>query len=395
MQIRAINYNNFVNFRAKQPKSLADNYAHLAKMYDTKTNETSTLAEKYNIDVDKLPVIKSKDIEISQEEKAILVEKLLEAHELAKKNFNYGNIARAGFATNIGLKNGMWHLATNFNNTRNDLSSICGERTAILGAYNDLLKSKDIENPDKNPLDFDIKYMAMSSYKPIGTDRNAASSCAECLSWFNTNRYFSDDTIIAVFDKKNDKLVLKLTPLIDYLPLRNEVNTVIEQDVTQLPIKLSKSALKTIRQKGLTRSKVIGLISKTQEKYNQNNQTETSGQNIASGILANGKTFIGTKTDFTKRWYIDPLQIATSKAVEEFGNDTKIDAICYLGESTFTDKYGLNYNDGVVNLKTIGALRERFADDNTLMITTTKDNIEVRTINDFMPDKFRYHPQYK
>ena len=375
MQVRAINFNNnIINFKAKKPISLT---------------------EKYNIDVNKLPVIKSKDIEISQEEKAILVEKLLEAHELAKKNFNYGNISRAGFATNVGLKNGLWHLATNFNNTRNDLSSVCGERTAILGAYNDLLKSKEIENPDKNPLNFDIKYMAMSSYKPIGTDRNAASSCAECLSWFNTNRYFSDDTIIATFEKKNDKLALKLTPLIDYLPQRNEVNTVIEQDVTQLPIKLSKSALKTIRQKGLTRSKVIGLISKTQEKYNKNNQTETSGQNIASGILANGKTFIGTKTDFTKRWYIDPLQIATSKAVEEFGNDTKIDAICYLGESTFTDKYGLNYNDGIVNLKTVGALRERFADDNTLLITTTKDNIEVRTINDFMPDKFKYQPQYK
>ena len=87
--------------------------------------------------------------------------------------------------------------------------------------------------------------------------------------------------------------------------------------------------------------------------------------------------------------------MATSKAVEEFGDDTKIDAICYLGESVFTDKYGLNYNDGVVNLKSIGALRERFADDNTLLITTTKDNVEVRTINDFMPDEYRYHPQFK
>ena len=375
MQISAINYrNNIINFRAKQPNSLA---------------------EKYNIDIDKLPVIKPKNVDITKDEKALLVEKLLEAHELAKKNFNYDNIARAGFATNIGLKNGMWHVATNFNNTRNDISSVCGERNAVLGAYNDLLKSKDIENPDKKPLDFDIKYILMSTYMPIGTDRNAASSCAECLSWFNTNRYFSDDTLIATFEKKNDKLSLNLVPVIDYLPIRNEINTVQTQDVTQLPIKLSKSALKSIRQKKILRSDLLDLISKTQDKYNQNTQTSISGQNITASILANNKTFVGTKTDFTKRWYIDPLQMATSKAVEEFGDDTKIDAICYLGESAFSDKYGLNYNDGVVNLKTIGALRERFADDDTLMITTTKDNIEVRTINDFMPDKFRYHPIYK
>ena len=374
MQVRAINYNNVINFRAKKPK---------------------TLAEKYNINVAKLPVIKDKSIDITPEEKALLVEKLLEAHELAKKNFNYGNIARAGFGTNIGLRNGMWHCATNFNNTRNDLSSLCGERNAILGSYNDLLKSKEVENPDKKPLDFDIKYIAMSSHKPIGTDRNSASSCAECLCWFNTNRYFFDDTIIANFDIKNDKLALKLTPLIEYLPMRNEINTVPNQDVTQLPIKLSKNALKSIRQKKLLRSDLLDLISKTQDKYNQNTQTSISGQNITASVRANNKTFIGTKTDFTKRWYIDPLQIATSKAVEEFGDETKIDAICYLGESTFSDKYGLNYNDGVVNLKTIGALRERFADDDTLMITTTKDNIEVRTINDFMPDKFRYHPEFK
>ena len=374
MQVRAINYNNVINFRAKKPK---------------------TLAEKYNINVAKLPVIKDKSIDITPEEKALLVEKLLEAHELAKKNFNYRNIARAGFGTNIGLRNGMWHCATNFNNTRNDLSSLCGERNAILGSYNDLLKSKEVENPDKKPLDFDIKYIAMSSHKPIGTDKNSASSCAECLSWFNTNRYFSDDTIIANFDIKNDKLALKLTPLIEYLPVRNEINTVPNQDVTQLPMKLSKNALKSIRQKKLLRSDLLDLVSKTQDKYNQNTQTSISGQNITASVRANNKTFIGTKTDFTKRWYIDPLQIATSKAVEEFGDDTKIDAICYLGESTFSDKYGLNYNDGVVNLKTIGALRERFADDDTLMITTTKDNIEVRTINDFMPDNFRYHPEFK
>jgi hypothetical protein len=68
MQVKAINYNNIVNFKAKQPKSLA---------------------EKYNINVSKLPIIKSKNIEITPEEKALLVEKLLEAHELAKKNINF------------------------------------------------------------------------------------------------------------------------------------------------------------------------------------------------------------------------------------------------------------------------------------------------------------------
>ena len=375
MQISAISYkNNIINFRAKQPTSLA---------------------EKYNINVEKLPIIKPKDIEISSEEKAILVEKLLQAHELAQKNFNYGNISKGAYATSIGLENGIWHTATNFNNTRNNISSLCGERSAIIGAYNDLLKSKDIENPTNRPLDFDVKYLAMSSNKPIGTDENADSACAECLSWLNTNRYFSDDTLIATFKLNNNQLSLNLVPIIEYLPLRNEINTAITKNMARLPIKLTKKAKNSIFQKGLERQKIINLISTTQEKYNKNNQTNISGQNIAAGIIANNKTFVGTKTDFTKRWYIDPLQIATAKAVEEFDDDTKIDAICYIGESVHTDKYGQNHNDGVVNIKTLGEIRERFADKDTLVITTTKKHIEIRTIDDYMPDDLRYHPLYK
>ena len=375
MQVKAINFNNnIINFRAKKPISLA---------------------EKYNINVENLPVIKSDNIKINDEEKALLVEKLIEAPELAKKNFNYGNIAKGAYSTNIGLKNGIWHVATNFNNTRNNISAICGERSAILGAYNDLLKTKDIENQNNNPLDFDVKYIAMSSYKPIGTDKNASSPCAECLSWFNTNRYFSDDTIVASFDMQDNQLALKLTHLVDYLPLRNETNTVSVQDVTTLPIKLSKKAKQSIEEKGLKKQEIIDLISTTQDKYNKNEQTNISGQNIATGIISNKQTFVGTKTDFTKRWYIDPLEIATSKAVETFGDNTKIEAICYLGESTFTDKYGQNHNDGVVNIKVLGELLERFADRSTLIITSTKDNIEIRTVDDYMPDNFRYHPIYK
>ena len=164
------------------------------------------LTEKYNINPSEVKVVSDKNIKISDTEKALLIEKVIEAHELALKNYNYGNISRAAYASNIGLSNGMWHLATNFNNTRNEISAICGERSAIVGAYNDLLKTSSLQDSVSKPINFKVKYIAMSSYKNLGEDKNSAYPCADCLSWFNTTRYFDNNTTVVSLEKNENIL---------------------------------------------------------------------------------------------------------------------------------------------------------------------------------------------
>lgn len=380
MKINPINNNyNIISFKARSYKS-----------------QNNPLTKKYGIDTKTVQVVSSKPVNISDEEKDMLIEKILEAHELAQKNYNWGNIAKAGYATNIGLTNGMWHSATNFNNTRNEISAICGERNAILGAYNDILRTKSIENPQQKPLDFHIKYIAMSSYKPIGTDKNASASCSDCLSWFNTTRYFDDDTLIAVLEKnqQTSNLELKLINLNEYLPYRNEINTASSVEIERLQIKTTSAAAQAIKEKGLSEEEIRELIQETRKKYTSNNLAEVSGHNISSGIIANGEKFFGQKIDYSKRWYTEPLHYAAAKAIEKFGNDTQIDAICYVGDSIITDKYGINHNDGVVNIKTLGMLRTKFANPDTIVITNTKDSIQIRTIDDYTPDRFKFTQNY-
>lgn len=381
----------------RQPYSA--NIISFANKPKNKKNESKPfpLSEKYGINPQNVFVVSEANVRISDAEKQELIEKLLEAHELALKNYNYGNISKSGFATNIGLTNGNWHLATNFNNTRNDISAICGERSAVLGAYNDLLKQSPIITPqDKPALDFKVKYLAMSTYKEPGTDTNSASPCAECLSWLNTTRYFDDDTVIASLEKDNNTGIfqLRLSKISQYLPLRNEVNYADDIDVDTMPVKLTKEALEAAKQKGITEQEIKDMVTKTVQAYKKNNLTGISNHNIAASIMSAGRIYTAAKIDFSKRWYIDPVLFATGKAIEETGENTSIDAICYVGNSKVTDQYGFTHNDGVVNLKTLGALNTKYAKADSLIITTTNDSINVRTIENYMPDRFKFIQKY-
>ncbi len=388
---------NIINFKSQTTNNNAIDNTLKAKYSLVKcVKKKESLTKKYGINPDEVKVVSSENIKISNEEKKLLIEKILESHELAKKNYNYGNIARISFATNIGLADGSWYLGTNFNNTRNDISSICGERTAIVGAYNKLLKSHSIEESNSAPLNFKVKYLAMANHKDIGTDKNGASPCAECLSWLNTQRYFDNNTTIASLEKNdNGKYSLRLNTIGQYLPYRNEVNYVLDKPCEELDIKISKNAIESAKEKNMSKEDFIKIAKQTKNLYKKNQLANVSGQNIAATVIANGETFNGAKIDFSKRWFMEPALYAASKAIEKYGNETKIDCICYSGNSLYTDTYGSFHNDGVVSIKTLGFLETKYADRNTLVISTDNDSINIRTIDDYMPQKFKFHQTYE
>ncbi len=369
------------------------NYPHIRPVNFAKKQKT--ILDRYSIDPKKVEVVKPDDVEVSEKEKEILIEKVLEAHELAKKNYEWGNISQRGFATNTCYGDNKWYLGTNFNNTRNSVSNICGERTSIVGAYNDLLKSKPLENKHNEPLDFKIKYLAMSSYKPIGEDLNDANPCAECLSWFDTPRHFDENTLIANLDKdENGNFSLILNKISEYVPNRSEKIQYPTKNINALPIKLSKSAQAAVREKNISEVDIKNQFLMTKTNYDANKLADISGQNITASVRANDKLYFGPKMDFSKRWYIEPLEYASAKAIEKNGEKTKIDMICYIGDEEKKTSSSLA-PDRVVNIKVLGELLTKYASPKTLIITGRKDGIDVQTMSEYLPEKFKYNQGYK
>ncbi len=361
----------------------------------------SKLFSKYGINPDKTKVEAPQNVNIDNDTKKLLIEKILEAHEMGLKNKNSGNVTKSGYATNICLSDGSWHLATNFNNTRNDISSVCGERSAVLVAYNKKLKEASLDSDEdklKYAQNFKVKYIAMSSFKPIGEDLNASSPCVDCLSWLNTERFFDNDTLIAALEKNNEtnEIELVLKTISQLLPLRNEIDSINNTGlaVKSLPVEFSENASKTAKEKNISETVVKELLQRAYDEFDSNTLVSFSEQNAASSILAAGEIFSAKKIDWSKRWFMEPAEFAAAKAVEKLGKDCNIDAIAYYGEGNIKDKYGTLHKDGLVSLKTLGRIKTGHGNKDTIVVTIQNDTILVRTIEDYMPEKYGFVQQY-
>lgn len=366
---------------------------------------TNKLYKKYKINPDEVKIVATSEIKIDRETKVKLIEKILEAHEHAQKNFLWGNIAKAGYATNIGLANGSWHLATNFNNTRNEISAICGERSTLLGAYNDTIKKLSLTKLKKNKTyinktqkGFQATYLAMSSYKPIGTDKNAASPCVDCLSWFNTDRIFKDNTRVASLEKdENSSLCLKIKTLKEMLPYRNEKESIINCDkkIRELGFDITPDATEVMKKKNISNDQILKLIEEAKNTHDSNECTDFSTQNIGASVLTNkGDIITGKKIDWSKRWFMEPAEFAISKAVENSPKNTIINAMAYYGKGIIVDENGIEHRDGVVSLETLGRVKTKYGSSETLVLSVIDDKIAVRTIDNYMPEKFSFIQDY-
>ena len=333
-----------------------------------------------SINPDKIPLVSSFKINLTFEEKKLIVEKLLEAHKLAQTNVNMGNITKRGFAANICNNENIWALGTNFNNTRNDISSICAERSAILSLYNLMLKKYISEN-NNNKFDFKIKYICMANNVSLDRLESSPIPCEDCLSWLNTNRYFDNKTIIFSFDKDNNhSLILKAQCLSEILPFKGfrTSNKLYNNKIEYL----NKDIKNIIDEKT-----VLKLMNINYENYQKINHAKVSNQNIVSSILVNNEIFSANKIDWTKRWFVEPLELAAIKAIEKFGEDIKIDAVAYFGDEFSINNFD-KFNDGVVSIKSLGRIRRKYAKGSIPLILNTKEAIIVTTIDNYLPEKF-------
>ena len=342
-----------------------------------------SLIEKYEINVLNMPVISNNGLDLSIGEKGVIVEKLLQAHELALANVKAGNITGRGFASNVCTSDGFWSIGTNFNNTRSDISSVCGERSAILASYNNALVRFQENGGEFN---FKIKYICMAQSDDIIDTEKPAVPCEDCLAWLNTNRYFDENTTIFSFIKIENSVCLKAIKLIDLLP--NQNFTLSSEYSKEKCYRYSAHALKSMEMYEISENDISHILEINQKLYDENNLVKLSDQNVACSIIANDKLYSGVKADWTKRWFVEPLEIAASKALEDNKEYTKITAVCYLGDNYF--KNGDDYlKEGAISIKSLGRIRQKYATNSTLLILNSDNYVYVTTIGEYLPKKFQ------
>lgn len=364
-----------------------------------KTKSEFPLTEKYGLNIADIEVKASNPISISDKQKAVFVEKLLEAHELAKKNVETGNIAQVGFSSNLCLADNSWHLATNFNNTRNDISSICGERSAIIVAFNDFLKNLINKGDTKSTQnDFKVKYLAMSTAKNIGEDSNASLPCADCLSWLNTARFLDDNTKIVFFgkDKETNKLSLEFKTLKEALPMRgiDLIDSKADIELDEMPFVFSDDAKRIADEKNITTESILNALKEAKSAYGVDDFTSYSNQKIGAGVYIDGRFYKASKIDWSKRWFVEPVELAMTKAIEDSGKVVTPEIVAYYGDNKTQCEGGI-VDDGIVSLKTLGRIKAVDKENETLVVTiNSNDEIDVRSINDFIPKKFTFKQTY-
>ena len=350
---------------------------------DFATNVENSLLIKYGMNILNTPFVSDDDIELGLGERYIVVEKLLEAHEFAKINVKAGNITGRGFATNICTFDRAWSLGTNFNNTRNDISSICGERSAILFAYNEALLR--YSRRPKGKFDFKIKYLCMASNIDLEEITEMIAPCEDCLSWLNTNRYFNFNTLVFSFERIDGELVVRASRLANFLPYKTHITS--NNFNLNKEIRFSKNSQVSFVKYKLDPKDALNLLSETYKKYQQNEFVGVTKQNIACSIISNSEIFSSCKIDWTKRWHVEPLELATANAIEKYKTRTDIQAIAYFGDE-FTYVNDQIHNDGVVSIKSLGRTRQKYATNDTLLILNYQDYILITTIGEYLPKKF-------
>ena len=214
----------------------------------------------------------------------------------------------------------------------------------------------------------------------------SAVPCEDCLSWFNTNRYFGDNTIIFSFEKDyKSGLIIRAVSLIELLSCRNlKTSNVFKLDKE---IKYSKNAVKSIQKLNLEENKILGLLNKTYKSYKDAKRINISNQYISCSILVDDKIYSANKTDWTKRWFVEPLDYLLKNTLDKSNSSIKIDAISYFGDE-YSGVEQDKFDDGVVSIKALGRVRQKYATSDTIIILNLADCIYVTTIGEFLPKKF-------
>lgn len=238
----------------------------------------------------------------------------------------------------------------------------------------------------------------MSTAKNLGEDTNASLPCADCLSWLNTARFLDDNTKIVFFtkDKETNKMFLEFKTLKEAMPARgiDFIDSKSDNELDEMPFIFSKDAKRIAEEKNISNENILNTLKEAKNAYEVNNFTSFSKQNIGAGIYTNGEFYSAAKIDWSKRWFVEPAELAITKSIENSHKMVSPEIIAYYGDNKTQCEDGTLY-DGIVSLKTLGRIKAIDKENEALVITiNNNDEIDVRSINDFIPKKYTFKQSY-
>ncbi|MEO1301538.1 MAG: hypothetical protein AAFV36_00005 [Myxococcota bacterium] len=342
------------------------------------------LLAKHGLDPSKIRIVSSDGtgIEGLGVSKVELLARVAEAHEHARKNRALGNISGAQVSANLMLRDGTWGLGTNIEKARE--VALCGERSAVVTAWNRALEELPLEELESKSADLDrhrdgmkIEALIMSGPAPLDEPYNI-EPCAECQNWMATERYFSPETKLITLTRDDEGQILKVRRLRDLIPLHGVVCPAhVDKAIARLPVDVSSHAREAMEEKGLSQGDIVSLVERARQRAHSVASAEYSGKfDAAATRMSNGEVFDGTRTDWTARWF-NPADLSAAAqgvaAMREANLQARVDAVAYYGESL----------PSVESLGVIG--QETRGGRDTLIATVENERVQIRCVSDYMP----------
>lgn len=349
----------------------------------------SRLLAKYGIDPNQVKVVASEGIKLDN--KGEVIERILQAHEHARKNKILGNFSDFHPAYNIQMADNSWHLATLVETSRD--VTICAERSAIVSGVNDLIKGLSLDalslpgRREEALSKFKIKMLVSASHFPPG-EGPAGKPCADCSDWLASSTFTNPDTLLAFLNKDTQgQLVLNLYTLKDMYPQRDTHQaSASPRDIKHLSNRLlfspkGMTAYEAQVKKGMPVSadKLVELMTRAKAEFDENETAEHSGKRTGTAVLFNtGDIFAKGRFDVTKRWSTDAGMLAMAEGTQTLKKqgvkDPKVVAVAYYSK-----------NEAVPSIYTLGRYAQPTRGGvDTLIVTAEPDNLRVRTITDYM-----------
>lgn len=380
------------------------------------------LFEKYGINPDEVKVVSKTVPDLDAATKKMLIQKHLEALELAEKNSQLGNFSNRFFASSVMFENGKWSTASNIENSDED--AFCGERSAVVKGWNESLDDASLDKLKSDPGYKDqvnsglkVKYLVYGD--PC---LSVLDSCADCLSWMNL-KYFGPKTVIAGMSQEagSGKKILIAEKLTDVLPYYHEIGpSKTTKPVSTIKIEdsdITDRAKDALAKNNITKEALVEVVNKAKESYELNKTSELSDKNVGVAELLNPGNVIvpGERMDWTRRWFVKPDELAGANGYQFI---KKCQNILHSGAARLEEmlppiikfnNYSVNIKDFIAKLKaspdedpkiatvayygddklpylaSLGRISQGRGSADTLVLVIRDDKIKVSTIRDTMP----------
>jgi cytidine deaminase len=327
-------------------------------------------------------------------------------HARASQNV-YSNLSKRHYGAMVILDNGIQSIGTNVEASRQTV--FCDLRYAITNGMNlSIAAAKDCELRLPTPK---VKTIYLVNATVEG---DSPVPCSDCQEWLNS-RFCSPDTQVISLEKNPEGIgaMVRTRTVRDMLPFhqgRTAVRLTTEKAIADLPVGMSESAARLLNSTSDSRfpEKLRKLAAQAQSAY-QRNKSASADSGLRTGVAMMlsplGQIVSGGRFDWSTRWH-ESADLATAvqafqqteraqqairgltewrwmphfinQKLQSWLEPPKIRAVAYYGDDA-----------QLPPLASLGRIARHRGSSETLIVTVEDDQLQMRTIADFMPEMYR------